>query len=409
MKISSVIRSILFLILIVPVCVNLYAVENRQDLRLLKLHYSNSLGEKGVTTFNYDHDGKMNKALWRLINGKRNSLNYYEYNTSGLLIKKYREFSDKKTSVQTFKYDSDEKLVFEDFSRSDGVKGQVYYIYDESGGLIHADCRGLNGWFHGVIHYKYDGNGRKVSADIEQKGAKKGFIDYTYNNSGLLLREYWSFTGKWNQTFNYEYEKVPDILHLPFTSSNPFVNINTGYKISREEYDYSGKTGGPSLYEYIGNKLVKKVFIRSDGVKTETFYFYGWDNKLIASLRRYADGRSSVFTYSYNKKRQLTNRKGIGTDGFRSEENYEYDSNGKLKGAEWTNFDNWLTGSILFSHDQFGNISAGEFTGTGDKKFNGDIKFEHDKNENLSFIHWRFSFPGTQTYKFSYSKQSALK
>ncbi len=376
----------------------------RMDMRVLKLHYENSLGEKGVTIFNYNEKGEMYKALWQLINGKRNSLNYYDYNKNGKLIKKYREFSDKKTSTQNFKYDSGGNLVFEDFSRSDGINGEVSYIYDESGRLKQADCRGLNGWFHGVIHYKYDGNGRKVSADIEQKGANKGFIDYTYDNSGLLLKEYWDFTGKWNQTFSYEYEKAVKKVNLPFTSSNPFININSGYRVTHEEYDFSGKSAGPSDYEYCGNKPEKKIFTRSDGLKTETFYFYDIENKLISSLRRYADGRSAVFSYTQNKNRQLINRTGVGTDGSSSEENYFYDEHGKMIKAVWYNFDNWLTGSISFSHDENGVLSGGNFTGSGEKKFNADIKFSFDNNKNIISIYWKFSFPGTQTYRFDYVK-----
>lgn len=404
MKMHYIFRSIQVFVCSFLVCMNIHADENKQDLRLLKIHYSNSIGEKGVTNLHYDPNGLMNKALWHLVDGKRNSLNNYEYDKNGLLIKKYREFSDKTTSIQTFKYSLDNQLVFEDFNRSDGVKGEVVYKYDATGKLLRADCRGLNGWFHGVIKYKCGPEGLKRSAVIEQEGEKRGTISYSYHKSGLLQKEHWIFTGKWDQTFVYEYDETGGRKILPFTSSNPFININTGYRVKSEGYDYSGKSGGPSEYVYNGHKLVKKIFTRSDGLKTETFYFYNSMNELTKSLRRYADGRSAVFTYSHNGRRQLSWRTGLGTDGFRSEEKYTYDEQGQLETASWNNFDNWLTGSINFKHNKKGQLTEGYFTGTGNKKFNAVIEFKHDNNDNVVSIDWKFSFAGTQTYTFSYMK-----
>lgn len=388
----------------VSLFVNASQTDNDPELRLARLKYTNSLGEKGVTLFNYNNKGVIYKALWHLINGKRNSLNYYEYDKNENLARKYREFSDNKTSTQTFKYNSEGKLIFEKFRRSDGVKGEVLYSYDSSGKLLKAECKGLNGWFHGVINYKYGSKDSRLSAVISQEGINKGEITYTYNGKGLLIKEYWDFTDKWDQTFLYEYEFIRKNTNLPFTSSNPFINITSGFRIKDEDYDYSGKSGGPSDYFHNGKKLEKKIFTRSDGLKTETFYFYNSNNELISSLRRYADGKSAIFSYLHNANRQLMKREGLGTDGFRSEESYSYDELGKLIKAVWDNFDSWLTGDISFKHNENGNLVSGIFSGSGEKKFNADIKFSFDKDHNLTSIDWKFSFPGTQTYIFNYLK-----
>jgi len=378
--------------------------ESQAEFRLLRLHYSSSSGEKGVTTFEYDGRGLAYKALWQLLDGSRNSINLYTFDSRGNVIKKYREFSDNITSTQIFEYNDQGKLVLEKFDRSDGVTGTTYYHYDAAGKRIMADCRGLNGWFFGIIKYSYDKNSRKITADIKDKEKKIGTIQYAYDDQNNLAEEFWDLSGKFDQTFTYEYDAYVDKRKQPYTSSNAFININTGYKIVQEEYNYSNQSSGPSFYKYDGDKLAEKVFTRSDGLQTVTHCFYDGDNKLIKSLRIYSPKKSAIFTYSYNKQRQLTARENLQTDGTSMQENYRYDDQGRLMQADWINFDNWLTGTITFIHNQQGNVKQGRFTNTGEKKFSADISFRYDKNQNLSSILWDFSYPATQTYKFKYAK-----
>lgn len=381
------------------------AAGNSGRYRLLRLHYKNSSGERGVTTFEYNQKGQLYKALWQLLDGSRNSLNFYTYDKKGNLVKKYREFSDTKTSTQVYEYDGNGNLVFEDFKRSDGVKGVTSYDYDKNGKLVQADCKGLNGWFFGVIRYHYDKNGKKTGADIERKEKKIGTISYSYGENGNLVEEYWDFQGKWSQTFTYEYEQLPVTNRKPYTSSNVFINTNSDYKVVKEDYNYSNQSGGPSVYQYDdGGKLVRKIFERSDGFKTVTDYFYDADHKLIKSLRRYANGKSGIFTYVYNEDRKLIHRTFKHIDGSSASEIYEYDSSGKLIKAVWDKFDTWLTGTITFDYDKTGYLSKGHFKGNGEKKFDAEISFTFDKNKNLTMIHWDFSFKGTQTYTFEYEK-----
>lgn len=379
-------------------------VEKSAELRLLRLHYSSSNGEKGVTTFEYDGGGLAYKALWQLLDGSRNSLNLYTFDHRGNVIKKHRRFSDNITSTQIFEYNAEGQLTKERFDRSDGVNGITFYYYDAAGKRIKADCRGLNGWFFGIIKYKHASNGRKIAADIEDKEQKIGTIKYTYDEQNNLIREYWDLSGKFDQTFTYEYDSYSDKPENPFTSSNVFININSGYKVIKEEYDYSNQSSGPSYYKYDQDKLAEKVFTRSDGLQTVTHFFYDGDNKLIKSLRIYSPEKSAIFTYSYNNQRKLTARENLQTDGTAMQENYQYDKDGRLIRAKWKNFDTWLTGTMTFAHDRQGSLKQGRFQSTGEKNFTADIFFLYDNNRNLSSIHWDFSFPATQTYNFEYAK-----
>ena len=129
------------------------SIASKTDYRIKKLHYENSSDEKGLTTFEYDIYGTMHKAKWELLDGSRNSENYYTYDTKGNLIQKYREFSDGITSNLAYQYDENNNLINEVFERSDGVKGTVTYKYENNGKRFNASCNIVTACFHIIINY----------------------------------------------------------------------------------------------------------------------------------------------------------------------------------------------------------------------------------------------------------------
>jgi len=393
---------ILFLIFSCRKRTNSQATPEKVDYRLMKLHYENANGEKGVTTFDYNENGNLNVAVWELLDGSRSSINFYTYDDNGNLIKKYREFSDSLFSSQIFEYDDKGNLITEHFERSDGVKGVTNYEYDERGHQVKANCKGLNGWFHGIISYTYDEKGRKIRGDIKQQGKNTGTISYSSDEKGNLSKEHWDFSEQWSQTFQYEYGRYEPKSSKSYTSANVFIT-NPDYRVIGENYDFSNKTGGPSEYEYNKNgKLVKKVFKRSDGLTTETSYLYDNQKRLIKSYRKYSNGRTAIFNYFYNVDSKLREKSFKRSDGVVGSETYEYDETGRLISAIYDNMDCWLTGTITFSYDKIGNLTNGYYKGKDG--LNAEISFINDENKNVIKILWDFSNDMTQTYVFEYEK-----
>ncbi len=76
----------------------------KAKFRLLNMHYENSNGEKGVTTYEYNNDGVVYKALWHLLDGKRSSINYHIYDENGNLNKIHWNFSFDGTQTYLFEY-----------------------------------------------------------------------------------------------------------------------------------------------------------------------------------------------------------------------------------------------------------------------------------------------------------------
>ena len=99
--------------IILPLCIFLLSVSanvlianpnSSIEFKLAKLHYSNSRGEKGITVFDYSSKGDLDIAVWHLLDGSRNSINYYDVNEDGSVAKNHREFSDGTTSTKFFRY-----------------------------------------------------------------------------------------------------------------------------------------------------------------------------------------------------------------------------------------------------------------------------------------------------------------
>ena len=182
----------------------------RITMRLIKLNYTNTQGELGFTTFYYDSTGQLERSVWELTDGSRNSKNYHRHDDMGREVQKYREFSDGITSTNDYEYNEAGQLAVERFSRSDGRSGTTWYEYDSATGHpTQMKCEGLNGWFFGDVIFETDSTGRKIRADIFKDGEPYGTIEYGYDSAGYLNREHWILAdGQWSQTFTHEYEPV---------------------------------------------------------------------------------------------------------------------------------------------------------------------------------------------------------
>lgn len=369
-----------------------------EDFRLIKLHYQNSAGEKGVTTYSYNPKGQIYRAVWELLDSSRYSVNLYRYNELGLLTEIYREFSDSITSSEKYFYDSKKNKIADVFSRSDGVEGSTKYIYNDKNQLIEQQCSKHKGWLNGTIFYEYNDEKRIVNAVLKANENVIGTISNTYDSNSMLLQEFWDFSGKWTQTFVYEYEYT-GCKH--YSLSSVFVKNTCLYSVFQEDYDYCGLIKGSSYFTYDETgKITEKKFIRSDGLTTSTKFEYSSDGLLIKSYRLLPNEKQVTFFYYYNDEDKLIKRKYYEDDINVGFENYFYNIDGILIKAEWKNFDKWLSGSISFESDRYGRISKGYFAGEND--FNAEIFFKYEDYNNTSEIRWIFTNGKYQTYNFSY-------
>lgn len=384
-------------LILIPALLGCGFLQAQYEPDLLTLGYINSSGEKGLTTFIYNGRDLPYKAIWELADGSRWSVNYHVFDQNGNLIEKRREFSDSLTTHQVFTYNHKGQLVHETFSRSDGTEGEVDYTYMDRLCMT-ASCRGLNGWFFGEIRYYYDQEGHKDSALLFTGGKQAGRVNYNYDTEERLRMEQWDFNSGFSQTLSYSYLERDCI---SYRSSNVFIMPSCNRMVKKELYDYNGQGGGPSYYEYdLENRLLHKIFVRSDGLKTVTDYTYLDNGLLKESVRQYNDGQTGTFTYTYNEFGQLTERNFLKSDGATGQEKYSYDKYGKLVSGSYLNFDAWLSGELIFKHNIYDRITEAEFKSING--LNANISFTYGEGAELQKIHWLFENGTTQTYLFFY-------
>lgn len=366
-------------------------------LRPVSLYYTNSSGEKGLTTYIYNNSGTMYKSVWHLMDMSRHSENYYKYDEQGRMTEFYREFSDGVIINEFYHYDDKGRKVKEYFFRSDGVEGTADYQYDKKGLLIKIICNMYKCWFTGEITItRHDKKGIPVEATFERNGEKAGTITYRNDEHGNLIEEIWDFNGQWQQNFLYSYE--PANMRRIFTTS-PYVFYFKNAKIIEENYYYSDGTKGPSSYQYDKNgNLIKKIYELSYGLKTETTYKYE-QGLLKSSQRKRNDDKQDDFLYYHDSRGNLISRECFNGDVLIGYESYFYDGNDRLTKAVYKNMDSWLTGTIVFEHDIFDRIIKGVFTGT---PLNAEIDFRYNDKGMVKDIIWRFSDKTEQGYSFIY-------
>lgn len=372
----------------------------KNPVRPKYLCYTNSQGEKGTTTYLYDRLGLMYASVWRLDDGSRHSYNIYRYDTQGRMTEFYREFSDGVTLNEFYEYDKEGRRSKDYFFRSDGKSGSAEYVYDKSGRLSSLKCSGYKLWFSGELVYSHDKSGAPVAALIKMKGEPAGNVTLEYDKHGNLTKEVWDLNGEWSQNFNYEYEnKEKNFFYL----ASPYLKNTESASVTKENYSYCNETGGPSYYYYSKEgRLDKKVFERSDGLKTETKFEYDKAGRLVKSYRMSSDSNSIEFAYEYDGRGNLIIRKYMKGKEMAGYESYVYDANDVLEKAVYKNMDSWLSGTIEFEKDLFDRVAKGHYKG-----FDGttaEIIFSYDEKGRTKGMEWKFSDGKSQKYEFEYEE-----
>lgn len=392
---------ILFILIVKSSFANDFLLDNPEtQFRLIRLDYSNSSGENGVTFYDYSEKGLCETAIWELENGQRYSINFQFYDQNNNMIKKVREYSDHKNTVQLYNYDENNRLISEEFFLRDTSKGVTTFEYDDQNKVVLIRCKNYNGWVNGTIKLEYNDKGQKIAGELTQKEEQAAVINYEYDDYGNLVKEVWDFNKEWQQEFNYIYEMESDSGLINFTSPNPYV-INPQKPIKREEYKYGDKISGPSFYKYDSNgKLIEKIYERSDGFKTNTFYIYSNNGILLRAFRRYSNGKNALFKFTYNENRRITKKDFFTNDHIYGSELYTYSLNNELEKAEFNNSDLWLSGIINFERIKNGTLLKATYK---DKQgFDAEINITYNSQLLLQSVIWKFSNGDEQSYNYFY-------
>lgn len=275
---------------------------------MFQLYYENSSGEKGLTTFNYNEDGILDKAIWELDDGSRASLNFYTHDINGNLIAKYREFSDSLTSNQIYEYDNQGHLVAEHFERSDSVYGITNYEYDDNGKLIKANCKGLNGWFYGEITYVYDETGKLLTKRFERSDDFSTETTYLYDHQGKLTKSYRKYSNGLCAVFTYEFNHFGQLTKRFFkrtdgAAGNESYEYDENSKLVKANWENvdSWLTGIIELKYHENGNICEGYFHGANDFNAKIYFTYDNNKNLIKIHWDFSFGGIQTYIFEYEK------------------------------------------------------------------------------------------------------------
>ncbi|MBE6608636.1 MAG: RHS repeat protein [Ruminococcaceae bacterium] len=226
----------------------------------------------------------------------RNTVNDYEYDANGNLIKWIITNYKEEKSVYEYSYDTKGNLLNKTFTSGDGYRRTVEYTYDENGRLIKE--------------YNVPGS----------------TLEYAYDSNNNLIKKIYTYLPEGDQQINdYTYDK----------NGNLIKDIHTSYGINKHIIDYT--------YDANDN-LIKKVFIHPDGMEYINEYIYDAKGNLIKEVY-YESSRSNnryVTDYTYDENNNLI--KLIYKWNVTRIEEWTYDENGNI-----TNYVNTANDKIVES------------------------------------------------------------
>ena len=356
--------------------------------------------DTSITTIDYDLKNRPKVAVWENIDKNESALIRMTYDESGNILEFRCDKSDSTVLTIACQNNKNGLPILAEFKKGEEPAGTVSHKYNSDGELASLLCKNFTGWFNGEIIFSRE-NGRIIGAELSNGTEIVGNIVYEYDTQGNMTSEIWQIGENDAMKMNYVYDQTSADTENCYTSANTFITNNDNWYVVDEDYTWNGEEGGPSLYNYDDEgKLETKEFIRSDGLKTYTYFLYDSQRRLTKSYRMYIDGRRGTFTYKYDENRRLIDRVLWITDGKTGREMYEYNANGHMTAGKWENFDTWLSGNLKLEYDG-GKIAKGFFEGPN---YTVDIKFGYDEQDHIGTIRWDFSFEQYQEYTFKYKK-----
>jgi len=169
------------------------------------LNYRNASGELASTRFTYAK-GRNTNGYYQNITGGRSSRNEHVFDAEGRVTRKFRDYNDGETSTEAFAYGPQGELVRETFENSKGATGEATYAYNADGQAETVTCTGYKGWLSGELRFSLHKDGRRLEGSLFRDGEQAALISYDYGPTGCLIKEHWTFTDGWFQTFQFVYE-----------------------------------------------------------------------------------------------------------------------------------------------------------------------------------------------------------
>lgn len=353
-----------------------------------------------------------------VINGEGNEQKY-EYDSFGNKI----SYTDANGNCTTYSYDKCGNLITETDPVQAKLKKFVSYKYDKNGRMVSAISP--SGY---TTSYEYDYQGRNIAVtDAEGYRSSTGYdvrgnvIEVINDNKIIVSSNNYdernnliSETDALNNITSYSYDKKGRVTSVtdPMGFKRTFSYDEAGNMVSSTNSD---NITAKAEYDALGN-----IIKTSDGNFTDTVYIYDKAGNIVSkpttsgSEVKYGynalnlcteiiNGRNQKTKYKYDKAGRVIEEIKLDQDGNAVNTiKYSYDKNGNVLSASdnsgvitrtfdelnrVTSYTDTFGETITYSYDLEGNISKINYPDDGTKKI--FVNYEYDKNDKLvKVIDW---------------------
>ena len=164
----------------------------------------------GPSYYYYDLSGKLLRKIFKRSDNFTTNTSY-EYQSDGILLHSYRQYSNGFLSRFDYKYDHNKRLISRSFRRSDGLTGSETYTYHPAEYLLSVKLDHFDGWLSGQIRFTHNKTGQLTAGHFigDQFEAQ---IKFAYDQKGNCEEIIWYFSDGNIQTYRFLYEKLPTLI-----------------------------------------------------------------------------------------------------------------------------------------------------------------------------------------------------
>lgn len=189
-------KKLIILILLLTLSLTFIACEQKDDNDYAgeKLSYTEMINGDGSVAkrwyYKYNPDGEVSTSTRCEEDGSCIQRNEYTYNENNLIDTEIIYIYGKKTSVTEYTYTDDGKIKTEKVYRPDSITEKIIY-YNSDGSEDFTETLDASGKIIGIKRCIYDDAGNKIKERFyNENDTQTGGIEYTYEGSKLIMKEY---------------------------------------------------------------------------------------------------------------------------------------------------------------------------------------------------------------------------
>lgn len=175
-------------------------------------------------------------------------------------------------------------------------------------------------------------------------------------------------------------------------------------RLHQLEYENSSGEKGVTTFYYNDAGVMHEAFweLKDGSRHSKNIYRYDNTGRLISCYREFSDGLTSYEMYLYDEAGRKNHETFLRSDGINGTADFSYDKNGRCEKVACDRYKGWLKGDIIYEYK--GSQPARKAQIIRDHEQIAEIRFDYDKNGNLSKDTWTFSSGWQQTFIYHYEK-----